>query len=121
MVLPLTNVATEAKYPQTGQTIVPSGVGVGRGFNTLLTDTPTAGQGTALREMRVRDFGDVEKYMEPTETPFTSSLTQGAEVRSRRNEWATGHLTPNTAIIGTTGFNGTDNSIAVDVDVPGRI
>ena len=121
MVLPVTNFATEAKYPTTGQTIVPSGTGVGRGFNTLMVDTPTAGQGTALREMRIRDFGDVEKYMEPTETPFTSSLTQGAEVRSKRTEWATGHLTPNTALIGTAGFNGTDATIAVDVDVPGRI
>jgi len=117
-----TNVATEAKFPlNTAQTIVPSGVGVGRGFNTLLTTTPTAGQGTSLREMRVRDLSDVEKYLDPTETPFTSSLKQGPEVRTKRAEWATGHLTPNTAIIGSTGFNGTDNTAAVVIDYPGRI
>jgi hypothetical protein len=116
-----TNTVGESVYPQLGQTIVPAGTGIGRGFNTLLTDTTTAGQGTSLREMRVRDFGDVEKYMEPTETPFTSSLSQGAEVRSKRPEWATGHLTPNTALIGTTGFPASGNTGAVDIDVPGRI
>lgn len=121
MVLPLTNVATEAKYPTVGQTIVPSGVGVGRGFNTLLTDTATAGQGTSLREMRIRDLADVQDYMDPTETPFTSSLKSGPEVKTKRAEWATQHLTPNTCLIGTTGFNGTDNTAAVDIDYPGRI
>ena len=121
MVLPITNTATEAKYPTSGQTIVPSGVGIGRGFNTLLTDTTTAGQGTSLREMRVRDLSDVQKYMDPTETPLTSSLKEGGEVKTKRAEWATAYLTPNTCLIGTTGFNGTDSTIAVDLDVPGRV
>jgi hypothetical protein len=121
MVLPLVNVATEAKYPFLGQTIVPSGVGIGRGFNTLLVDTPTAGQGTALREMRIRDLGDYTDYLEPDETPFTSSLSTGAEVKTKIFEWTTGHLTPNTALIGTTGFTAGDNTAAVDVDYPGRI
>ena len=122
MVLPVTNVATEAKYPLAGgQTIVPSGTGIGRGFNTLLTDTTTAGQGTSLREMRIRDLADVQKYLNPTETPFTSSLKEGPEVKTKRAEWATGHLTPNTCIIGGTAFNGTDNSVAVTLDNPGRV
>ena len=121
MVLPLTNVATEAKYPFSGQTIVPSGVGVGRGFNTLLVDTPTAGQGTSLRELRYRDLADVQKYIEPTETPLLSMVSQGGEIKTKRLEWAIGHLTPHTALIGTAGFNASDNSIAVDIDVPGRI
>jgi hypothetical protein len=121
MVVPMTNFATEAKYPTLGQTIVPSGVGIGRGFNTLLVDTPTAGQGTQLREMRIRDFGDVQKYMEPTETPFTSSLSEGPEVKSKRAEWATSHLTPNTALVGASAFNGTDSTAAITVDYPGRI
>jgi hypothetical protein len=121
MVASLVNTATEAKYPTTGQTVVPSGVGVGRGFNTLLTDTTTAGQGTSVRELRIRDLSDFQKYMEPTETPFTSSLKEGDEVRGKRAEWATGHLTPHTAVVGATAFNGSDNSAAVLIDVPGRI
>ena len=116
------NVATEAKYPLVnGQQIVPSGVGIGRGFNTSLTTTPTAGQGTSLRELRVRDLSDVDKYLEPTETPFWSSIKQGGEVRTARSEWAISHLTPNTTTVGSTGFNGTDNSVAVDLDEPGRV
>ncbi len=116
------NVATEAKYPLvTGQSIVPSGVGIGRGFNTSLTTTPTAGQGTSLRELRVRDLSDVDKYLEPTETPFWSSLKQGGEVKTARSEWAISHLTPNSTTIGTTGFNGTNNSIAIDIAEPGRV
>lgn len=121
MVLPLTNTATEAKWPTTGQTIVPSGVGIGRGFNTLLTDTPTAGQGTALREFRARDLSDFTKWLDPTETPFWSSVSEGEEVKTKRLEWATGHLTPHRVTIGTTGFNGTNNAAAVDIDYPGRI
>lgn len=121
MVLPLANVATEAKYPFTGITTVPSGVGIGRGFNTLLTDTPTAGQGTALREMRVRDMPDYMDYLEPDETPLSSSTKTGGEIKSKRAEWATGHLTPHQVLIGTTGFNGTDASVNVDLDVPGRV
>src|SRR5215216_2107065 len=121
MVLPLTNVATEAKYPFSGQTVVPSGAGIGRGFNTLLTDTPTAGQGTSLRELRYRDLSDVQKYIEPTETPLLSMVGEGAEIKTKRLEWAIGHLTPHTALVGTTAFNGTDNTVAVDIDVPGRI
>ncbi len=116
------NVATETKYPLVnGIPTVPSGVGVGRGFNTLLTTTPTAGQGTNLRELRVRDLSDVDKYIEPTETPFWSSLKQGGEVKARRSEWAISHLTPNTTTVGVTGFNGTDNSVAVTLDEPARV
>jgi hypothetical protein len=134
MVLPLQNVATFANYPLTtypvgtpnqgqlaGITTVPSGVGIGRGFNTLLVDTPVAGQGTQLREMRIRDVADYQKYLDPDETPFTSSLSEGGEIKQKRAEWAQGHLTPHTAIIGATGFNGTDNAANVDIDVPGRI
>ena len=46
---------------------------------------------------------------------------QGGEVRTARSEWAISHLTPNTTTVGSTGFNGTDNSVAVDLDEPGRV
>lgn len=132
MVIPIQNVATPTYYPLTtmnqaaspyyaGITTVPSGVGVGRGFNTFLTDTPTAGQGTQLREMRIRDVGDYQDYLDPDETPFTSSCSSGGEIRQKRAEWAQGHLTPHQCTIGSNGFNGTDNANNVDIDVPGRI
>jgi hypothetical protein len=132
MVLPLTNVAGQLYYPLTnlstggpnqyaGITTVPTGVGISRGFNTLLVDTPVAGQGTQLREMRIRDVADYQKYLDPDETPFTSSLSDGGEIKQKRAEWAQGHLTPHQCLIGTTGFNGIDNTVNVDIDVPGRI
>lgn len=134
MVLPLVNQATMAYYPLTnltgptvgareyaGITTVPSGVGVGRGFNTFLTDTPVAGQGTQLREMRVRDVADYHKYLDPDETPFTSSCADGGEIRQKRAEWAQGHLTPHQVLLGTNGFTTLDNSVNVDLDAPGRV
>ena len=58
--------------------------------------------GTALTSMVVRLFADFTKYLEPTETPFSSSLKTGESVNQKKVEWGTGFLAPHQITMGAT-------------------
>ena len=56
--------------------------------------------GTALTNMVIRQFVDFQKYLDPTETPFTSSISDGKQINQKKVEWGTGYLVPNKSTVG---------------------
>lgn len=50
--------------------------------------------GTQLSDLIVRDFSDFSKYLDPTETPFTSSVKTGSAVTQKKTEWGNSFLAP---------------------------
>lgn len=62
--------------------------------------------GTSLSTMVVRLFADFEKYLEPDETPFSSSLGQGRTVAQKKVEWGQGFLAPHQVTMGATMASG---------------
>jgi hypothetical protein len=63
--------------------------------------------GTTPANMVIRWFGDFQKYLDPDETPFTSSLKTGKAVDAKKVEWGTGFLMPNKATTNASGIAGT--------------
>jgi Family of unknown function (DUF5309) len=53
-----------------------------------------AGAGTQLSSMVIRSFANFQKYLEPDETPFTSSVSTGKAVNQKKVEFGTGFLAP---------------------------
>lgn len=56
--------------------------------------------GTELNAMTVRLFADFQKYLNPTETPFTSSLSTGKAVDQKKVEWGSSFLVPHQGNLG---------------------
>lgn len=56
--------------------------------------------GTALTGMTIRLFADFQKYLEPTETPLTSSIKDGKPVNQKKIELGQSYLMPHTATLG---------------------
>lgn len=65
--------------------------------------------GTALTSMVIRLFADFTKYLEPTETPFSSSIKTGDSVNQKKVEWGTGFLAPHQVTLGATLNSGAGN------------
>lgn len=69
--------------------------------------------GTALAALVVRYFADFQKYLDPTETPFTSSLKTGEAVPQKKVEWGNSFLAPNASTTGASIADGTTTSVTV--------
>ena len=52
---------------------------------------------TQVSNLIMRQFVDFQKYLDPTETPFTSSIGTGPQATQKKIEWLTGYLVPNVA------------------------
>src|SRR5215207_5242706 len=63
--------------------------------------------GTTPANMVMRLFADFQKYLDPDETPFSSSLKTGRAVDAKVVEWGTGFLMPNKATTTGAGIAGT--------------
>ena len=74
--------------------------------------------GTQLTTMVVRLFADFQKYLEPDETPFTSSVKTGKSVNQKKVEFGIGFLSPHTVTLGATLASGvgTTNLVLVTGD-----
>lgn len=82
--------------------------------STLLTNqigqqlgNATSQLGTTVAGLQMRLFADFQKYLDPDETPFTSSLKTGKAVNQKKVEWGQGFLMPNTATTNASGIAGT--------------
>lgn len=69
--------------------------------------------GTSLSALVVRYFADFQKYLDPVETPFTSSLKTGGEVPQKKVEWGNSFLAPNTSTTGASIANGSVTTVTV--------
>lgn len=56
--------------------------------------------GTSLAALVVRYFADFQKYLDPIETPFTSSLKTGEAVPQKKVEWGNSFLAPTSSTLG---------------------
>lgn len=81
-------------------------------FNTVEDATGGTVPGDAATGHVMRMVEEFEDFLDPTETPFTSSMRKGAPVDQRKVEWGTGALTPNVATL-----NEALDTTEVDVDV----
>jgi hypothetical protein len=63
--------------------------------------------GTQLTTMTVRLFADFQKYLEPDETPFSSSVKHGKAVNAKKVEFGIGFLAPHQVTLGATLASGT--------------
>lgn len=72
-------------------------------------DQTSLAAGTALTTMVIRLFGDYSKYLEPDETPFSSSVSTGKTVNQKKLEWVQGFLAPNQVTLGATLNSGAGN------------
>ena len=61
---------------------------------------PSLTGGTAPDNLVIRLFDGYTKYLDPTETPFTSSLETGGAVNQKKVEWFTGFLSPHQVALG---------------------
>lgn len=64
------------------------------------TVTSNLAGGTTLGNSVIRLFTDFQKYMNPTETPFSSSTKTGQTVNQKRLEWGSQFLAPNQVTLG---------------------
>lgn len=62
-------------------------------------DSALAG-GTSLGNQVIRLFTDFQKFMNPTETPFTSSIKSGKSINQKKLEWGSSFLAPNQVTLG---------------------
>lgn len=69
--------------------------------------------GTTLAGMQMRLFADFQKYIDPDETPFSSSVSTGKAVNQKMVEWATGYLMPNKATTNGSGIPGTSDPTTI--------
>lgn len=61
---------------------------------------PSLTGGTSPDSLVIRLFADFQKYLDPTDTPFTSSLDTGSSVNQKKVEWFTGFLAPHQVTLG---------------------
>lgn len=81
-------------------------------LNTV--DNSLSGQGgTVVSDMVIRLFADFQEYLDPQDTPFTSSIGSGKAVNQKKVEWLNRFLTPHTATLGTT-VNNSINTFVLD-------
>jgi len=73
------------------------------------TGDQSLASGTQLTTMVVRLFADFQKYLEPDETPFTSSVKTGKPVNQKKVEFGIGFLAPHTVALGATLNSGAGN------------
>jgi hypothetical protein len=73
------------------------------------TGTEALTGGTSLSSMVVRLFAGFTEYLDPTETPFSSSVDEGRSVNQKKIEWGTGFLSPNKVTLGATLASGGGN------------
>jgi hypothetical protein len=72
-----------------------------------LLGNATTQLGTSLSTLQIRLLADFQKYLDPDETPFTSSLKTGKTIDQKKVEWGTGFLMPNKATTNASGIAGT--------------
>lgn len=72
-----------------------------------LLGNATSQLGTTPPNLVMRWFGDFQKYIDPDETPFTSSVSTGKAVDAKMIEWGQGFLMPNKATTTAAGIAGT--------------
>jgi hypothetical protein len=83
--------------------------------------------GTTLGNLTIRWFGDFQKYIDPDETPFSSSLKTGKAIDAKKVEWGQGFLMPNKAtttaagIAGATAYPGTTVITMADANHYNRV
>jgi hypothetical protein len=63
--------------------------------------------------MVIRLFADFLKYLDPTETPFTSSVKTGQAVNQKKVEWGNSFLAPQASTTGASIADGTTTSVTV--------
>jgi hypothetical protein len=73
--------------------------------------------GTSLAGLQIRWFGDFQKYIDPDETPFSSSLKTGEAVNQKKVEWGQGFLMPNKATTSAAGIAGTGSGTPPTTDI----
>jgi len=69
--------------------------------------------GTVPSAMVIRLFADFQKYLEPEETPFSSSVSTGKSVNQKKIEWGTGFLAPHQVNLGATLTAGAATSLTL--------
>ena len=79
-------------------------------MNTV--DSSLAG-GTAIGNQVIRLFTDYQKYMNPTETPFTSSVGTGQTVNQKKLEWGSSFLAPHQVTLGAAVADAVGTSITL--------
>lgn len=83
------------------------------GSRNALGGQDPAAFGTTQTAMQMRLFADFQKYIDPDETPFTSSLSTGQAVNQKLVEWGTGFLMPNKATTTGAGIAGTTSPTTI--------
>lgn len=63
--------------------------------------------GSSLANMQIRLLADFQKYLDPDETPFSSSVKTGETINQKKVEWGTGFLMPNKVTTNASGIAGT--------------
>lgn len=81
--------------------------------NTGALDAPIGplAAGTELSTMVIRLFADFQKYLEPDETPFSSSVKHGKAVNQKKVEFGIGFLSPHTVTLGASVGTSTTGSV----------
>lgn len=79
-------------------------------MNTVDSSLPG---GTAIGNQVIRLFTDYQKYLNPTETPFTSSVGTGQTVNQKKLEWGSSFLAPNQVTLGAAVADATTTSITL--------
>lgn len=79
--------------------------------------TPANEWGTTISGMQMRLFADFQRYLDPDETPFSSSVKDGVTVNQKLVEWGTGFLMPNKATTNSSGIAGTGSGTPPTTDV----
>lgn len=95
-----------------GTTVGMSAAGLITRAQQNTVDTGLTG-GTALANLVVRYFADFQRYLDPTETPFTSSLKTGSAVPQKKVEWGNSFLAPHQSATGASIADGTTTSVTV--------
>lgn len=82
-----------------------------------LLGNATTQLGTTPANMQIRLFSDFQKYIDPDDTPFTSSVKTGDAINQKKVEWGTGFLMPNKATTAGTGIPGVGTGTPAQTDV----
>lgn len=67
----------------------------------LNTGDQTLASGTALTTMTIRLFADYQDYLDPDDTPFTSSVKTGKTVNQKKVEWLNRFLAAHQVTLGS--------------------
>lgn len=86
------------------------------------TGVTTLTGGTQPSDLVIRLFADFQKYLDPTETPFTSSVKTGRPVDQKKVEWGSSFLAPvSTLTAATQGSGDTTLTVASGTGVYGMV